>query len=156
MDIFYITFPVSGVETWAFLPPLVAFRVSFFTSMGGVSGAFMLLPFRKSEKSEMSVLNYTSPSVSGTNQMFNTVAIPGSVYHYKKENRMVWPLPLAVIIGARVRMERLRDPKTLKLESVRSVLGGAVFMGSYDGFLKSRDEEGQAHGPPLPRDASRA
>lgn len=55
-DLFYITFPVSGVTTWVFIPPLVAFVVSFFTSMGGVSGAFVLLPF------QMSVLNYTAPS----------------------------------------------------------------------------------------------
>jgi hypothetical protein len=34
-----MSFPVSGVTTWIFLPPLVAFVVSFFASMGGVSGA---------------------------------------------------------------------------------------------------------------------
>ena len=42
MDQLLITFPVSQVKTWVFLPPLVAFVVSFFTSMGGVSGAFLL------------------------------------------------------------------------------------------------------------------
>ena len=32
MDCLTYHFPVSGVETWVFLPPLVAFVVSFFTS----------------------------------------------------------------------------------------------------------------------------
>ncbi|MCP4623827.1 MAG: sulfite exporter TauE/SafE family protein, partial [bacterium] len=115
-DFIYVTFPASGVETWVFLPPLVAFIVSFFTSMGGVSGAFVLLPF------QMSVLNYTAPSVSGTNQLFNIVAIPSGVWRYVKEQRMVWPLTWAVIIGtlpgvfigAWVRIEYLPDPKSFK------------------------------------------
>ena len=112
----YITFPVSGVTTWVFIPPLVAFIVSFFTSMGGVSGAFVLLPF------QMSVLNYTTPSVSGTNQLFNVIAIPSGVWRYVKERRMVWPLTWAVIIGtlpgvligAWVRLEYLPDSKNFK------------------------------------------
>lgn len=116
MSTFYVLFPVSGVETWIFLPPLVAFVVSFFTSMGGVSGAFMLLPY------QMSVLNYTSPSVSGTNQLFNIVAIPSGVWRYVKEKRMVWPLTWAVIIGtlpgvligAWVRIAYLPDPTNFK------------------------------------------
>jgi uncharacterized membrane protein YfcA len=71
-------FPVSGVKTNILLPPVVAMVVSFFTSMGGISGAFLLLPF------QMSVLNYTDPSVSGTNFIFNIVAIP---------KRVGWPGP---------------------------------------------------------------
>ncbi len=118
-DLFYITFPVSGVTTWAFLPPLAAFVVSFFTSMGGVSGAFLLLPF------QMSVLNYTAPSVSGTNQLFNIIAIPSGVWRYIREKRMVWPLTWAVIIGtlpgviigAWVRLEYLPDSKNFKFFS---------------------------------------
>ena len=39
-----MTFPASGVETALWVPPLVAFAVSFLCSMGGVSGAFLLLP----------------------------------------------------------------------------------------------------------------
>jgi len=115
-DFLYITFPVSGVTTWVFIPPLVAFVVSFFTSMGGVSGAFVLLPF------QMSVLNYTTPSVSGTNQLFNIIAIPSGVWRYVKEKRMVWPLTWAitigtlpgVLIGAWIRLEYLLDPKNFK------------------------------------------
>lgn len=110
-------FPVSGVEVNPFIPFIVAFVVSFFTSMGGVSGAFLLLPF------QMSVLGYTAPSVSGTNQVFNTVAIPSGVYHHIREGRMLWPLTWAVIIGtlpgvfigAWVRIKYLPDPRNFKL-----------------------------------------
>ena len=116
MEFFYAHFPVSGVDTWVFLPPLVAFVVSFFTSMGGVSGAFLLLPF------QMSFLGYTSPSVSATNQVFNVVAIPSGVYRYIREGRMVWPLTWAVVIGtvpgvfigAWARISYLPDPKNFK------------------------------------------
>lgn len=93
MDFFYVLFPVSGVKTYAFIPPLVAMVVSFFTSMGGVSGAFLLLPF------QMSFLNFTSPSVSATNFLYNIVAIPSGVYRFIKEGRMAWPLTMVVIIG---------------------------------------------------------
>ena len=110
-------FPVSGVKTYIFIPPLVALVVSFFTSMGGVSGAFLLLPF------QMSVLKYTSPSVSATNFVFNIVAIPSGVYRYIKEGRMAWPLTWVVIVGTLpgvfigyfLRVHYLPDPKTFKL-----------------------------------------
>ncbi len=100
-----------------FIPPLVAMVISFFTSMGGVSGAFLLLPF------QMSVLNYTAPSVSGTNHIFNVVAIPSGVYRYIKEGRMAWPLTWVVIagtlpgvlLGYYIRVLYLPDPKTFKL-----------------------------------------
>jgi len=51
-------FPVSGVREYILLPALVALVVSTFTSMAGVSGAFLLLPFK------VSILNFTCPSVS--------------------------------------------------------------------------------------------
>jgi len=116
MDYLYVHFAISGVDTWIFVPPLVAFVVSFFTSMGGVSGAFLLLPF------QISVLHFTSPSVSGTNQFFNVVAIPSGVYRYIREKRMVWPLTWAVIIGtlpgvfigAWVRIMYLPNPRNFK------------------------------------------
>ena len=76
MELFYMLFPVSGVKTYIFIPPLVAFILSFFTSMGGVSGAFLLLPF------QMSFLHFTSPAVSSTNFLYNIVAIPSGVYRY--------------------------------------------------------------------------
>jgi len=117
MEFLQIYFPVSGVYTWIFLPPVVAMVVSFFTSMGGVSGAFLLLPF------QVSFLHYTSPSVSGTNFIFNIVAIPSGVYRYIKEGRMAWPLAWiislgtlpGVFIGYYIRIWYLPDPKTFKL-----------------------------------------
>jgi hypothetical protein len=47
MDWLYVHFPISGVDSFVLFPPLVAF-------MGGVSGAFLLLPY------QMSVLGYLS------------------------------------------------------------------------------------------------
>lgn len=117
MDFLYMLFPVSGVKTYIFIPPLVALVVSFFTSMGGVSGAFLLLPF------QMSFLHFTSPSVSATNFVYNIVAIPSGVYRYLKEGRMAWPLTYVVIIGTLpgvfigyyLRILYLPDPRTFKL-----------------------------------------
>jgi len=110
-------FPTAGIEVEPWLPPLVALVISFFTSMGGVSGAFLLLPF------QMSFLGYTNPSVSATNQLFNVVAIPAGVWRSCREGRMVWPLTAVVVagtlpgvfIGAFVRIKLLPDPKDFKL-----------------------------------------
>jgi uncharacterized membrane protein YfcA len=110
-------FPVADITVNPFIPPLTAFVISFFTSMGGVSGAFLLLPF------QVSVLGFTSPSVSSTNQLFNIVAIPSGVWRYIKEGRMVWPLTWIVIIGtlpgvllgAIIRVRYLPDPRAFKL-----------------------------------------
>ncbi len=117
MESLEFIFPVSGVTTYIFIPPFVALIVSFFTSMGGVSGAFLLLPF------QMSFLAYTSPSVSATNFVFNIVAIPSGVYRYIKEGRMAWPLTWVVIagtlpgvfIGYYLRILYLPDPRSFKL-----------------------------------------
>ncbi|MCX5875201.1 MAG: sulfite exporter TauE/SafE family protein [Deltaproteobacteria bacterium] len=110
-------FATAGIEVAPWIPPLVAFAISFFTSMCGVSGAFLLLPF------QMSFLGYTNPSVSATNQVFNIVAIPSGVYRYWREGRMVWPLTWIVVfgtlpgvfIGAIVRVAYLPNPKHFKL-----------------------------------------
>lgn len=109
-------FPTSGVNVFPLIPFIVAFVVSFFTSMGGVSGAFLLLPF------QVSVLGFTSPSVSPTNLIYNIVAIPSGVYRYIKEGRMAWPLAWVIIsgtvpgvfIGAIIRIKYLLDPKNFK------------------------------------------
>jgi len=110
-------FPVSGVETNPAVPFLVALVVSTFTSMGGVSGAFLLLPF------QVSVLNFSSPAVSPTNLVFNIVAIPSGVYRYFREGRMNWPLTWVVILGtlpglwagALIRVNWMLDPARFKL-----------------------------------------
>lgn len=117
MQNLYVLFPVSGVKTWIFLPPLVVFVVSSLTSMVGVSGAFILLPL------QMSVHGFTSPAVSSTNFVFNIVAIPSGVYRYFRESRMAWPLTWIVILGTLpgvfigyyLRILYLPDPRTFKL-----------------------------------------
>ncbi|MBI5437456.1 MAG: sulfite exporter TauE/SafE family protein [Nitrosomonadales bacterium] len=109
-------FPVAGIEISPWIPPVVAFAISLFTSMGGVSGAFLLLPF------QVSVLGFHSPAVSATNHLFNMVAIPGGVWRYAREGRMVWPLAWIIIlgtlpgvfIGALARVHYLADPEDFK------------------------------------------
>jgi uncharacterized protein len=112
-----ISFPVSGVTTWIFLPPLVAFVVSFFSSMGGVSGAFLLLPF------QISFLHFVTPSVSSTNFVYNMVAIPSGVYRYIREGRMAWHLAWMLVLGTLpgvflgyyLRVLYLPDPRAFRL-----------------------------------------
>jgi uncharacterized membrane protein YfcA len=142
-------FQTADIEVALWVPPLVAFVISFFTSMGGVSGAFLLLPF------QMSFLGYTAPSVSATNQLFNIVAIPSGVYKYWKEGRMVWPLAWIVVagtlpgvfIGAIVRIAYLPDPRNFKLFAgvVLSYIGAKMVMElvkkNSDGANKSTSEK---------------
>jgi uncharacterized membrane protein YfcA len=117
MDFLQFNFSVSGVETFILIPPLVAFIISFFTSMAGISGAFLLLPF------QMSVLNFTTPSVSSTNLLFNVTGTPGGVYRYIKEGRLVWPIAITIVtgiipgvlIGYYLRVKYLPDPRAFKL-----------------------------------------
>ena len=116
MEFLRFTFPHSGIETFIFIPPLVAFGISFFTSMGGLSGAFLLLPF------QMSVLGFTSPSVTSTNFLFNVTGTPGGVYRYARECRFAWPVAIlivagiipGVLIGYYLRIIYLPDPKNFK------------------------------------------
>ncbi len=104
-----------GVPLW--IPPLVAFGIAFFTSMGGVSGAFLLLPI------QLSFLGIAGPSASATNHFYNVVAIPGGVRRYVREQRMVWPLAMTIIVGTVpgvlvgtvVRIVYLPDPRDFKL-----------------------------------------
>jgi len=110
-------FPVAGIEVHPLIPPVIAFVISFFTSMGGVSGAFLILPF------QVSILGFNTPAVSATNQLYNIVAIPSGVYRYIKEGRMVWLLTWGVItgtlpgvlIGAILRIQYLPDPRSFKM-----------------------------------------
>lgn len=142
-----MVFPVSGVEVSPLIPLLVAFVVSFFTSMGGVSGAFLLLPF------QISFLNFSSPAVSPTNLVYNIVAIPSGVYRYIREGRMAWPLAWVIIvgtlpgvfIGAILRIRYLPDPRNFKL-FVGSVLLYIALRLLYDltpraGVAKARTRE---------------
>ncbi len=119
-----ITFPISGVHTDIWLPPLVAFCISFFTSMAGISGAFLLLPF------QMSVLGFVSPAVSATNLIFNIIATPAGVLRFMRERRIVWPLAgvvvagtlPGVVIGGLIRLRWLPNPEHFR------IFAGAVLL----------------------------
>lgn len=110
-------FPVSGVECSPFLPFVAALCISFATSMAGISGAFLLLPF------QMSILGYTSPGASATNHLFNVIACPGGVWRFWREGRLLWPLARIVLtgtlpgalLGAVLRVYWLPDPRSFKL-----------------------------------------
>ncbi|MCE5194386.1 MAG: sulfite exporter TauE/SafE family protein [Nitrospiraceae bacterium] len=93
MDFLYVFFSVSSVKTYAFIPFFAGMLISFFTSMAGIAGAFLLLPF------QMFFFNFSGPSASATNFIFNIIATPGGIYRYIKEGRMVWPLALTITIG---------------------------------------------------------
>lgn len=166
-------FPTAGIECNPLIPPLVALVVSFVTSMGGVSGAFLLLPF------QMSFLGYTNPSVSATNQFYNVVAIPSGVYRFIKEGRMVWPLTCVVIlgtlpgvfIGALIRVNWLPDASNFKLfaaavlfyigaRMVRDMLKAAKNSAPagaknaekrFQELMKNFQQQEQAQGTSLPR-----
>ena len=117
MEFLQITFQTAGIKTYVFIPPLVAFVISFFTSMAGISGAFLLLPF------QVSLLGFTSPSVIATNFLYNVVGTPGGVIRYVKNKQMVWPLIACilagtlpgVLIGYYLRILFLPDPRAFKL-----------------------------------------
>jgi len=109
-------FPIAGIDLNPLIPILSAFLISCFTSMGGISGAFLLLPF------QVSVLGFSSPAVSATNLLFNVFAIPGGAARYIQERRLLWPLTGAVImgglpgifIGMIIRINLFPDPKIFK------------------------------------------
>ncbi|PXF54534.1 MAG: hypothetical protein C4B57_06575 [Deltaproteobacteria bacterium] len=145
-------FPIADIQVSPWIPPLVAFVISFFTSMGGVSGAFLILPF------QVSFLGFSSPAVSATNHLFNIVAIPSGVYRYIREGRMVWPLTWAVIIGtlpgvligAILRIQYLPDPKNFKMFAglVLLYIGGRLIKDvlkkkQADGHRMSAEEQFQ-------------
>ena len=116
MDLFQVLFPVACIKTYVFIPPAVAFIISFFTSMAGISGAFLLLPF------QMSVLGFTTPAVTSTNFLFNVTGTPGGIYRYIKECRFAWPVALiivagiipGVLVGYYIRILYLPDPLVFK------------------------------------------
>src|ERR671920_1818940 len=110
-------FSGPGVEVNPLFPLLVAFLMSALTAPAGVSGAFLLLPF------QVSVLGFTSPAVSPTNLIYNVIAAPGGVYRFVREQRVVWPLAVVVIlgslpgvfVGAVLRVTYLSDPGSFEV-----------------------------------------
>ncbi len=112
-----IEFPISGVETFWWLPPLVAFVIAFAAGTGGLSGAFMVLPF------QVSILGFTGPAVTPTNLIFNVIATPAGAYRFFREGRMLWPLfwtliagtVPGVIAGSLIRINYLPDPSHFRI-----------------------------------------
>ncbi|MCK4911500.1 MAG: sulfite exporter TauE/SafE family protein [Thermodesulfovibrionales bacterium] len=117
MDFLEVTYPVSGVTINVLIPPLIAFVVAFLSSIGGLSGAFLILPVM------VSVLGFAGPSASATNFLFNIVAIPGGVYRYWREGRLfgplAWPLIIGtvpgILVGYYLRISVLADPDRFRL-----------------------------------------
>lgn len=105
-------FPISGVECQPLLPAGAAFFISLLTSLGGISGAFLLLPF------QISVLGYVQPGVSATNQVFNIIACPGGIWRFYRERRLLLPVALllalaglpGIFFGALIRVTLLPKP----------------------------------------------
>ncbi len=110
-------FPVSGVDVFPLIPPLVAMIVSSISASAGITGAFLLLPF------QVSILHFNSPAVSPTNLIYNIISAPGGLYRFIKEKRMTWPLTgiisigtlPGVFVGAWIRIHYLTNPKSFKL-----------------------------------------
>lgn len=133
MDALLYRFPTSDVETYLWLPPLIMFLIASATSMGGVTGAFILLPFN------MSVLGYTTPGVSATNFVYNIVAIPLGVWRHFRQGHLAWNLfgVLAlgtlpgVFVGYWLRVTLLPDPGRFKpfVGLVLAYLAYRVFQG---------------------------
>ncbi len=125
-------FPIAEIDVAPWIPFTAGFLVAFVCSMGGGSGANLLLPF------QISFLGFTTPAVSATNHLFNIIAIPSGVYRFIREGRMVWPLTWIVIagtvpgvfIGVFARIHYLPDPTHFR------VFAGAVLL--YIGFVMVR------------------
>lgn len=110
-------FHTSGIAVSPVIPFGAAFVVSFLTSMVGISGAFLLVPF------QMSVLGITSLSVSATNLVFNLVSTPGGIWRFARDGRLDVRLGLLIaagtlpglFIGWWVRTHWLFDPHSFRL-----------------------------------------
>lgn len=141
-------FPVSSFEPSLLLLPLVSLAISFFTSMAGVSGAFLLLPF------QVSVLGFTSPAVSATNHLYNVLATPSGAARYAREGRMDWRLTWTLVagtvpgalVGVFLRARYLPDPGRFKLFAgvVLLYIGGRLLADRWRG--RGVPEGGGDHG----------
>jgi len=117
MDWMNVTFPVSGVEVNMLVPPLVAMVISFFASLSGLSGAFLVMAYM------ISGLGFAGPPASATNFVFNLTAIPSGVYNFARQRRVLWPMVLIVTLGTLpglavgyfIRMRFLPDPARFKV-----------------------------------------
>ena len=121
---------MGEVETSLWLPFLVAFGISVLTSTGGITGAFIILPF------QVSVLGYAAPGASATNLLYNVIAVPLGAYRFHREGRLQWGLALTtglgtipgLLIGAYIRIHYLPDPGSFKLFAGSVLLALAIKM----------------------------
>jgi hypothetical protein len=96
---------------------LISFLIAVIASQGGISGAFLILPIM------VTFYGFTSPAASATNFIYNIVAIPGGVYRYWKEGRLLKPIFVLItlgslpgmLVGAIIRTTFLLDPLPFKL-----------------------------------------
>lgn len=139
--------PTSGIEISPFSPLLWAFGISMLCSCSGISGAFLLLPY------QFSILGYTSPGVSATNQIFNILACPAGVLRFAKEGRLIAPLAASialgsmpgVLIGAWVRASFLRNAGQFRVFAACVLLYLAFrLLKKGKGASKSKDSTQQA------------
>ncbi|MBD3256993.1 TSUP family transporter [candidate division GN15 bacterium] len=121
---------MTGAETPFWLPLLVAFCISALTSTGGITGAFIILPF------QISVLGYSAPGASATNLLYNVIAVPLGAYRYHRERRMQWGLAMVtgigampgLVVGAYLRVNYLPDPVSFKFFAGLVLLALAIKM----------------------------
>ncbi len=142
LDKLWVHFPVSGVSTYVFVPPLVMFVVSLLTSTGGVSGAFILLPF------QVSVFGYTAPGVSATNFVYNIVSIPVGVFRFLRDghlSRTLFALLFAgtlpgVLVGYRLHVTVLADPARFRVFAgvILGLLGLRVVQDAFTEWRRAR------------------
>lgn len=126
---------------------MVAFLVSALASTGGLSGAFILLPF------QVSILGFVSPAVTPTNLFFNAVAIPSGIYRFCRDKRMLWRLLTIItlgslpgyVLGAIIRVKYLPDPATFKffVGLVLLYIGSRLGIGIFD---KARNKNSKGTG----------
>ena len=106
-----------------------------------------MLPF------QMSVLGFTTTSVTSTNFLFNVTGTPGGVYRYIKECRFAWPVALVIIagiipgvlIGYYFRIRLLPDPKSFKF-FVGIVLLSVAIKLLKDAWVKKTENEEKSCG----------
>lgn len=147
MDLLVVTYPVSGVTINVLIPPLIAFVIAFLSSIGGLSGAFLILPVM------VSVLGFAGPSASATNFLYNIVAIPGGAYRYWREGRLFGPLAWPLIIGTvpgilagyYLRVSVLADPDRFRLFAgcVLGLIGAKLI---WETLSKKKIKNSMTHG----------
>ncbi len=110
-------FPQAGVELNPLIPVFVGAAFSLIFGQVGLTGSIGTLPFM------VSILNFTSPSVSATNLIYNILTPLGSVYSYRAEKRALWRLGLIAgaggiigsLVGPRIRVGVLSDIGLFKI-----------------------------------------